>query len=96
MSYCGRVSATRVAASTVAVSRLCDLLAVQYVHGATGGVVTIRDGAVSASVLLELSTPATASGGVGEMYLPGQGIRADTGLYVDLGAGATAVTVVYG
>lgn len=96
MSYAGHVNATRVAASTLAVSGLRDLLAVQYVHGATAGVVTIRDGAVSATVLLELSTPATVSGGAGELYLPGQGIRASSGIYVDLGAGATAVTVIYG
>lgn len=94
MSYCGRVNATRVAASTLAVSGLHDLLAVQYAYGATAGVVTIRDGAVSAAVLLQISTPASV--GAGELYLPGQGIRASDGLYVDLGAGATGVTVIYG
>ena len=45
MSYAGHVNATRVAASTLAVSGLRDLLAVQYAYGATAGVVTIRDGA---------------------------------------------------
>ena len=93
MSYAGHVNATRVAASTLAVSGLRDLLAVQYAYGATAGVVTIRDGAVSATVLLQISTPASV--GAGELYLPGQGIRADTGLYVDLGAGATGVTVIF-
>ena len=56
MSYAGHVNATRVAASTLAVSGLRDLLAVQYAYGATAGVVTIRDGAVSATVLLQLLT----------------------------------------
>ena len=94
MSYAGHVNAARVAASTLAVSGRFDLLAVQYAYGATAGVVTIRDGAVSASVLLQISTPASV--GAGELHLPGQGIRANDGLYVDLGAGATGVTVIYG
>lgn len=94
-NYNGHVKATRVATSTLAVSGAFSLLAVQYSHSATGGVLNIIDGLTSSGATVAVLNMHLAAGS-GYVEFPGQGIEMGTGIYVDLGTGGIAATVFYG
>lgn len=94
-TYNGHVKATRVATSTLAVSGRFSLLGVQYSHAATGGVLNIIDGLTSSGTTVAVLNMHLAAGS-GYVQFPGQGIRMETGIYVDLGTGGLAATVFYG
>lgn len=86
-------SATCAAAANTDVTTFrARVKAVAMTFTASAGAITIKNG--STGVTLFSFTPAAAAGSL-YMLFPGEGILADTGVYVTTGTGTTA-TVFYG
>ena len=79
-------------ASTAVTSFRSRLKAVALTYTSSAGAITVTDG--NGGVTLFTFTPAAVAGSL-YMLFPGEGILAQTGLYVTNGTGTTA-TVFYG
>jgi hypothetical protein len=77
----------------LSVSGRSRLKAITIVYGATLGTVVITDGTATGDTLF--SFPAPGAAGTIHILMPGEGILAQTGLYILTGTNATAV-VYYG
>lgn len=89
---------TDVKASTVGsvgamVTGRTRLKAIAFPCGSSAGAIVLTDGATG-KTLLSLTTAAAA--GESYMVLPGQGILADTGIYLGTLTTVVSVTVFYG
>lgn len=78
--------------STIVTAFRTRVKAVALTYTSDGGAITIYDG--NGGKTLFAFTPAAAAGSL-YMLFPGEGILADTGVYVTNGTGTTA-TVFYG
>lgn len=94
-NFVGCPNAVTVTADTIAVPGRLRLLALQWAHTATAGTLELKDGGASGVSRLKITTPGVASGGAGDLTIPGQGMKFDTDIYVSRGS-CSGVTIIYG
>ncbi|MDD1627708.1 MAG: hypothetical protein LUQ26_09600 [Methylococcaceae bacterium] len=87
------VKAATVATASAMVVGRCRLKAIAFPCGATAGAILLTDG-LGGKTLLSLTTAAAA--GESYMLLPGEGILADTGIYLTMLTTVVSVTAFYG
>jgi hypothetical protein len=63
------------------------------VSSSTAGALIIREGSQTGSKLLEIDTPAAA--GQVDPYIPDEGIRYQTGAFIDISAGYDSATIFF-
>lgn len=92
-TFNGQISVARVAASTLAVGRPCQVLGISAAHTAAAAPlpIIIQDSLTSTGGTVAVIDMV----GMGYIEFPGQGIKCSTGVYVDIG-GAEGVSIYFG
>jgi len=93
MSMQTDVKAATVGSVSALVTGRCRLKAIAFPCGSSAGVITLTDGS-GGKTLISLTTAAAA--GQSYLLLPGEGILADTGIYLATLTTVVSVTVIYG
>ena len=88
------VKSTTLTSSGTAVNYRCRIKGIYFVAGASAGSVIVNDGGSGGTAVLNIATPATATG-MQYVLVPGEGVLCMTNAYVAI-TNATSVTVFYG
>ena len=94
MSFASDISAVSKIATGQAVNGRTRLAGLYFTHSATPATITLRSGGVSGTVLLSMTSPASA--GSQDLIIPDNGILFSDGIHITLSsAEITSVTVLF-